>query len=157
MAKPERTYYVYNTPMGRLSIGSNGHAITRIAFGPVELEGIRKATELTNRASNELQEYLAGRRTSFDLPLEPVGTAFQKRVWEALLRIPYGETRTYAQVAAMVGSPNGQRAVGAANNRNPIPILIPCHRVIGANGNLVGYAWGLPIKQFLLDLEAKHV
>lgn len=152
-----RTYFVYNTPLGRLTIASDGSSITHILFGSVELSGRRQATELTNLASNQLQEYLAGRRKVFDLPLNPDGSAFQKKVWRALLDIPYGETRTYAQVAEAIGSPKSSRAVGMANNRNPLAMVIPCHRVVGANGNLVGYAAGLHIKKWLLELEANHV
>lgn len=150
-------YYVYNTPLGRLTIASDGSSITHVLFGACELEGIKRPTALTNMASNQLQEYLAGKRKAFDLPLAPSGTEFQLRVWHALRDIPYGETRTYAEVAEMIGSPRSSRAVGSANNRNPIAMIIPCHRVIGAGGNLVGYAAGLHIKRWLLDMEARNL
>ena len=101
----------------------------------------------------QLKAYLAGRLRDFDLPLAPQGTPFQQKVWAALAAIPYGETRSYKQVAEAVGCPRGCRAVGLANNRNPIAIVIPCHRVIGADGALVGYGGGLPIKECLLRLE----
>lgn len=101
----------------------------------------------------QLEEYFAGTRTTFDLPLDPVGTAFQRDVWRALLTIPYGETRSYADIARAVGRPTATRAVGAANGRNPIPIVTPCHRVIGSNGTLTGFGGGLPNKQLLLALE----
>jgi methylated-DNA-[protein]-cysteine S-methyltransferase len=101
----------------------------------------------------QLEEYFAGTRTSFDLPLDPVGTAFQRDVWRALLSIPYGETRSYADIARAIGRPTATRAVGAANGRNPIPIVTPCHRVIGSNGTLTGFGGGLPNKQLLLALE----
>lgn len=101
----------------------------------------------------QLEEYFAGTRTTFDLPLDPVGTAFQRDVWRALLTIPYGETRSYADIARAIGRPSATRAVGAANGRNPIPIVTPCHRVIGSNGTLTGFGGGLPNKQLLLALE----
>jgi methylated-DNA-[protein]-cysteine S-methyltransferase len=104
----------------------------------------------------ELSEYFSGKRTSFDLPLNPSGSAFQKRVWEQLRLIPCGQTRSYGDIAKAVGNPKAARAVGHANNRNPIMIIIPCHRVIGADGSLVGFGGGLEVKQFLLDLEARH-
>ncbi len=151
-----RTHYVYTTVIGPVTIASNGAAITHVAFGARELPGAFAPSELTNRAANQLQEYLAGKRTAFDLPLAPEGTPFQQRVWKALQNIPYGQTRSYADVAAAIGSPRATRAVGGANNRNPIAIVIPCHRVVGANGKLTGYAGGLPIKQRLLDLERAH-
>ena len=115
-----------------------------------------KDTKLLLKAKKELEEYFAGKRKEFDLPLEQEGTEFQKKVWEALERIPYGETRTYKDVAKMVGNEKASRAVGMANNKNNIPIIIPCHRVIGSNGKLVGYALGLDMKKYLLDLERKN-
>lgn len=105
------------------------------------------------RAAAQLGEYFAGARTAFDLPLDPVGTAFQKSVWAALRTIPHGETRSYAAIAAQIGRPGAARAVGAANGRNPLSIIAPCHRVIGANGSLTGFAGGLAAKRLLLDLE----
>ena len=147
------TYYVYPTPQGRVTIASDGRAVTGLAFGERAYPGQRRATELTNRAANQVQEYLAGKRRAFDLPLAPAGTAFQQRVWQALLDIPYGEVRTYSQVAQAVGNPRACRAVGQANNKNPIPLIIPCHRVVAAGGKLGGYAHGEHIKRFLLDLE----
>ena len=103
----------------------------------------------------QLDEYFAGRRTAFDLPLDPVGTDFQRDVWRALLTIPYAETRSYADIARAIGRPRATRAVGAANGRNPLPIVTPCHRVIGSNGRLTGFGGGLPNKQLLLALEAR--
>ena len=100
-----------------------------------------------------MSEYFAGKRTTFDVPLDAQGTDFQKRIWKALCTIPYGETRSYQQIAAIAGCPKGARAVGMANNRNPVSIIIPCHRVIGADGSLTGYAAGLPNKLKLLQLE----
>lgn len=115
-----------------------------------------KDTELLLEAKKELEEYFEGKRKEFDLPLEQEGTEFQKRVWNALEKIPYGETRTYKEVAKMIGNEKASRAVGMANNKNNIPIIVPCHRVIGSNGKLVGYALGLDMKKYLLDLEKKN-
>ena len=105
------------------------------------------------RGRAELLEYFRGKRRAFDLPLDPRGTPFQRRVWEALAAVPYGETVTYGALARRAGSPKAVRAVGQANHRNPLPILLPCHRVVGADGSLTGYAGGLELKRFLLDLE----
>lgn len=106
-------------------------------------------------AGQQLAAYFAGQRMDFDLPLDPRGTAFQRQVWQALRQIPYGATASYGQVAERVGRPGAARAVGSANHRNPLPIVVPCHRVIGADGALVGYGGGLRFKRFLLDLEAR--
>ncbi len=103
----------------------------------------------------QLEEYFAGARTTFDLSLVPPGTAFQKKVWAALVRIPFGATATYGEIARAVGRPDASRAVGGANHRNPIAIIIPCHRVIGTDGAMTGYGGGLPRKRLLLDLEAR--
>lgn len=155
MAGGLATFFPYVTPVGHVTIASDGTSITEIAFGRQTLAGAEKPTELTNRAANQLQEYFAGKRKRFDLPLDPHGTPFQRRVWNALSEIPYGETRSYRQIAEAIGNPGAQRAVGSANNKNPLPIVIPCHRVIGANGKPVGYGGGLKTKEFLLDLERK--
>jgi methylated-DNA-[protein]-cysteine S-methyltransferase len=104
----------------------------------------------------QMQEYFAGERTDFDVALAAPGTAFQHRVWAALRQVPYGQTASYGQVAAMIGRPGAQRAVGLANGANPIAIIVPCHRVVGANGGLTGYGGGLERKQFLLDLERRR-
>lgn len=156
MTKAEQTYFTYLTPLGPMTVASDGTAVTHVLFGTHVLEGRAAPTELTNRTANELQEYLAGKRTAFDIPLAPAGTDFQRAVWKALQNIPYGQTRSYADIAAVVGNPKATRAVGSANNRNPIAVLIPCHRVVGANGKLTGYAGGLALKQRLLDLERAH-
>jgi methylated-DNA-[protein]-cysteine S-methyltransferase len=111
---------------------------------------------LLRQAVAQLRAYFAGELQHFDLPLDMQGTDFQKRVWRQLQSIPYGETRSYSFVANAIGAPKAVRAVGAANGRNPIPIVVPCHRVIGAGGSLVGYGGGLPLKKLLLDLEALH-
>lgn len=140
--------------VGTLTIICDEEAITGLEFLVKEpFEGIKKRTPLLERAVLQLEEYMDGKRKSFDLPLKPEGTEFQKKVWNALLDIPYGETRSYKDIAVFIGNPKACRAVGMANNRNPISIIIPCHRVIGANGSLVGYGGGLPIKIELLNLE----
>jgi methylated-DNA-[protein]-cysteine S-methyltransferase len=113
-------------------------------------------TPLIIQAALQLQEYFNGKRKEFQLPLAPEGTAFQQAVWKALLDIPYGQTRSYGQIAQNIGNPRASRAVGMANHNNPIGIIIPCHRVIGANGDLVGYAGGMDIKMQLLDLEKRY-
>ncbi|MFU0831916.1 MAG: Methylated-DNA--protein-cysteine methyltransferase [Oscillospiraceae bacterium] len=126
-----------------------------VRFGAAERKTLCRSP-LTDRAAAEIQEYFIGKRKQFDLPLSPRGTEFQKRVWHALQSIPYGETRSYRQIAEQIGSPKAYRAVGMANNKNPIAILIPCHRVIGSDGSLIGYAAGLDIKSRLLALEQEN-
>lgn len=138
------------TPIGALTLTASADAVTAVRFGA---QGARDASPLLDAAEAQLREYFAGARRTFDLPLAPHGTAFQQRVWAALRAIPYGETRTYGELAAAIGSPNASRAVGMANHRNLLPILIPCHRVIGADGSLAGYAGGLETKRRLLALE----
>ncbi len=143
------------TPIGLLRITASDKAI--IAIKPIEVEKNRLLSEDTNelvkKCVQELKEYFAGRRTNFDLPLAPKGTDFQKQVWQALQKIPYGETRTYGKIAQMMGKPKAARAIGMANHNNPILILIPCHRVIGGNGSLTGYAAGIENQKYLLELE----
>lgn len=112
-------------------------------------------TPLERRVAQELSEYFEGRRSRFTFPIAPVGTAFEGRVWDALRQIPYGETRTYGEIARSLGAPHGARAVGSANRKNPIPIVIPCHRVVAAQGGLGGYGGGLGLKRKLLDLETR--
>lgn len=142
------------TPIGPLTLQADEAAVTAIRFGA---GGAQDTSPLLDAAEAQLREYFAGARRTFDLPLAPHGTAFQQRVWAALRAIPYGETRTYGELAAAIGSPNASRAVGMANHRNPISIVIPCHRVIGANGTLTGYAGGLEIKRKLLALEGINI
>ncbi|MDR2157421.1 MAG: methylated-DNA--[protein]-cysteine S-methyltransferase [Clostridiales Family XIII bacterium] len=144
----------YETPFGGVLIASEGDFITRIAFvaQPVRTQA-DAPSELTDEAAKQMREYFSGERKGFDLPLNPQGTAFQRRVWDCLIKIPYGQTRSYKEVAADAGNPNACRAVGMANNRNPLPIVIPCHRVVGADGALTGYAFGLQMKRRLLELE----
>ena len=148
----------FKCPLGWVRISEESGAVTRLELlgmgeVPVDQEPARD-TPLLRDAEAQLHQYLAGERTRFEVPLAPAGTPFQQAVWEELQRIPYGETRTYGQIAAAVGNPKACRAVGMANNRNPIGIMIPCHRVVGSNGSLVGYATGLDHKRQLLDIEA---
>ena len=150
----EHNYYAYDSPFGNIMICSDGKAITRIALGgKIKPAGCNKTNALTDKAAGQLEEYFVGKRREFDVPLDPQGTKFQRSVWKALLEIPYGETRSYKQIAQMVKNPKAYRAVGMANNKNPIWIVIPCHRVIGADGSLTGYGGGLEMKQRLLELE----
>lgn len=148
----------YNTEIGLIMIEENGKAITKLYFvdknDSVDTNE-QNETELLKLAINQLNEYLDRKRTSFELPLEPKGTEFQKKVWNALRGIPYGETKTYGEIAKIIGNEKASRAVGMANNKNPIAIIVPCHRVIGANGKLVGYAGGLDLKEKLLQLEKR--
>ena len=142
--------YVVQSPVGPLTLEGTETALLALRFGALGQGGAAPVLEL---AARQLAEYFAGERRVFTVPLSPAGTPFQKRVWEALPSIPYGETSTYGAVAQRIGNPNACRAVGMANNRNPLPIIIPCHRVVGRDGSLTGYAGGLDRKQFLLDLE----
>lgn len=147
---------VVHSAMGPVSIISNGRAIVGTSFGDLP-EGVQnQELGVLAQACKQMKEYFSGTRKQFELPLEMNGTPFQKRVWNALLEIPYGETCSYKQIAIKVGNSKATRAVGMANNRNPIGIIVPCHRVIGANGALVGYAGGLSFKKFLLELESNH-
>ncbi len=144
--------FAISTPIGIMTAVEEGGALTRLSFGGCPGAG-GAPTPLIAQLEAQLAEYFAGQRREFTVPLAPRGTPWQRRVWEALLHIPYGKTRSYGEVARLAGNPKAARAVGLANNRNPIAILIPCHRVIGADGSLTGYAGGLPIKERLLALE----
>ena len=154
-------YTYLDTLIGPLLIAGDAEAIRTIRF-PKKGKAVQPEPQWNESASGpvseavrQLREYFAGKRTEFDLPLEPEGTAFQRRVWRRLQEIPYGETISYGELAKRIGNPKASRAVGAANGKNPIPIVIPCHRVIGANGTLTGFGGGLPIKEALLGLEKK--
>lgn len=150
------------SPIGLLKITASDTAVTAVERiisaeeGQVEMEDKTIENPFIRQCREELQEYFTGRRHSFDVPLAPSGTSFQQCVWNALCQIPYGQTRTYGEIAKMAGNPKASRAVGMANHRNPILILIPCHRVIGADGSLTGYAAGLEIKKYLLQLEKEN-
>jgi methylated-DNA-[protein]-cysteine S-methyltransferase len=150
-----RNVWHYDSPIGRIGIAETDGAVSHVFFendgAPADFSPAE--TPLILRTAAQLAEYFGGKRRVFDVPLSPRGTDFQLAVWKALQSIPFGETRSYKEIAGLVGNPKAGRAVGMANNRNPIAILIPCHRVIGADGSLVGYGGGLPAKRFLLDLE----
>lgn len=150
--------YCYDFPIGSLLIVEDSHAITHILMNQKLNDDAYKfeETPLIQEAYKQLNEYFAGKRKIFELPLAPNGTEFQKKCWQALQAIPYGETWSYKQLAKAIGNEKACRAVGGANNKNPIIIVIPCHRVIGANGHLVGYGGGLPIKEQLLKLEKEY-
>ncbi len=149
-------YQYLDSPVGRLRLVSNGERLIAIEFENLQTEAA-EGEECTDPAlkacGKQLREYFAGKRQEFDLPLSPTGTEFQKNVWRALKAIPYGELRSYRDIAESLQKPKAVRAVGAANGRNPLPIVIPCHRVIGSDGSLTGFAGGLEAKRVLLRLE----
>lgn len=151
------TAYTYvESPIGPLLLVSNGRALTKLYMNaPVPPDGAREdaTAEPLPTVAAQLAEYFRGERTSFDFPMEAEGTEFQKLVWKELCEIPYGATISYGELARRIGNPAASRAVGAANGQNPISIVVPCHRVIGANGKLTGYGGGLPNKERLLELE----
>ncbi len=153
-----KNIFFYQTDIGKIAIAENGTAITNLYFQSEKVpeDAVVQETELLQEACHQLLNYFAGKRKEFSLPLAPTGTEFQQNVWKSLRAIPYGETRSYKDIAQNVGSLKAFRAVGMANNKNPIPIFIPCHRVIGANGKLVGYAGGLNMKEQLLNLEKQY-
>jgi methylated-DNA-[protein]-cysteine S-methyltransferase len=140
-----------SSPLGTLRLDADGDELLAIHLHADP--GPQRSTPVLDAAVRQLGEYFAGERRAFDLPLAPRGTGFQQRVWQALLAIPYGETCSYSDVARAIGRPAASRAVGAANGKNPIAIVVPCHRVIGASGALTGYGGGLDTKRWLLALE----
>lgn len=146
-------YFKYQSAIGSLTFCEEEGKIIAISTHYTPERGNEEETEIIRKAYTQLTEYLDGKRKVFDLPLAPKGTDFQKQVWQALCKIPYGQTRTYKQIAEAIGNPKGVRAVGMANNRNPLIIVVPCHRVIGSNGKMIGYAAGVDKKEFLLRLE----
>lgn len=157
-------FITMESPLGIITLTSNGEAITALGLptekalhNVPELGQESKRDPLLLRAKAELTEYFAGERTAFTMPLDPEGTPFQKRVWDALRTIPFGETRSYRDIADIIGQPTATRAVGLANGRNPIGIIVPCHRVIGRDGSLTGYAGGLAAKSWLLEHEGVAV
>ncbi|WP_434797555.1 methylated-DNA--[protein]-cysteine S-methyltransferase [Terrisporobacter vanillatitrophus] len=145
--------FFYETEIGIIGIRENNKSITDIFFSKVDTNDNIEETDLIKECFKQLKEYLEGNRRKFDLPLEARGTEFQKKVWNELLKIPYGETKSYKDIAIAIGNEKACRAIGMANNKNHIPIIIPCHRVIGSNGKLVGYAGGLNVKEKLLNIE----
>ena len=151
----ERFAYL-SSPVGTLTLTEEEGALTGLYFGRLSRQGQEVLSPVLEETARQLSEYFSGKRREFSLPLSPKGTEFQLRVWRALETIPYGETRSYGDMARLIGSPKACRAVGMANHRNPISIIVPCHRVVGANGSLTGYGGGLDAKRFLLDLEQKN-
>jgi methylated-DNA-[protein]-cysteine S-methyltransferase len=158
-APPGLLYTTVPSPIGELLLAGDGDTLqllhmqegrSTVRVGP----GWTRSEAAFAHAREQLEEYFAGRRRTFDLPLGPAGNEFELAVWEALLEIPYGETMSYGELALQIGKPGAARAVGVANARNPIALIIPCHRVIGADGSLTGYGGGLERKRLLLDLEA---
>lgn len=149
--------HFYHSPIGTLALGEEDGYLTRVSFQEkIETPHIMENTPLLEEAAKQLEEYFGGNRSSFSLPLKLRGTEFQKKVWQALQSIPYGVTASYGEIAKQIGNPKGARAVGMANNKNPISVIIPCHRVVGSNGKLVGYGGGLDKKVFLLEMEEKN-
>ena len=142
-----------------MGIAQENDAITHIFFkGLGNFKGFEiKETQLIKRMAEEIEEYFAGKRRSFDIPLSMSGTDFQRSVWKALQTIPFGETRSYKDIATQIGNPKACRAVGMANNKNPVAIVVPCHRVIGQDGSMTGYAGGISVKEYLLDVERRNV
>jgi methylated-DNA-[protein]-cysteine S-methyltransferase len=149
-------YTTVESPIGEILLTAEDGALTRLYMSPFHLDGawVHDPAALAG-PSRQLAEYFAGGRTEFELELRPAGTAFQRAVWDLLLAIPYGETTTYGALAHALGDPRKVRAVGLANGRNPISIVVPCHRVIGADGSLTGYGGGLERKRILLELESE--
>ncbi len=155
------TYYHYHqTPIGPLLLAGDGEQLSLLGFPGGKMARRHEAhwvedVEPFRQVMAQLDAYFAGEHTEFDLPLAPRGTEFQQKVWQALTTIPYGETWSYGQLAKHIGKPKAFRAVGAANGLNPIPVIIPCHRVIGSNGKLTGFGGGLETKEYLLSLESE--
>jgi methylated-DNA-[protein]-cysteine S-methyltransferase len=150
-------WHQVDSPLGELLLVGDGRSLTRLEMPPWDVPaGASHDPDAFADVEAQLGAYFAGERTEFDLPLAPTGSGFQLAVWAALRRIPYGETASYGEIAAEIGRPDAVRAVGSTNGRNPIPVIVPCHRVIGADGSLVGFGGGLPRKRLLLELEAEH-
>ena len=146
--------YSYDTIIGKIFIAEKNGFIAQVSFKEISAE--KKETALIKKTYLELAEYFNGKRQIFNVPLSPEGTPFQKKVWEELKKIPYGQTATYKEIAKGIDNEKACRAVGMANNKNPIAIIIPCHRVIGSNGSLTGYAGGLTVKNKLLQIEHEY-
>ena len=144
------------TPIGTLYIVEENEKIIEIRYKTPKDNALEKDTKLLQKAEKEIDEYFKGERKEFDLPLNPKGTEFMKKVWKELQKIPYGKTATYGEIAKRIGNPKASRAVGMANHKNPIPIIIPCHRVVGKNNKMVGYALGISNKKYLLDIECRY-
>lgn len=150
----EESTILLDTPVGRLAVATDGCAVLSIRIETDRVQGLAQAeTPVAMQTINELEEYFAGKRKEFGIPIKMNGTAFQIRVWNELLKIPHGSVTTYGEIAARIGKPGAARAVGMACNRNPLLIVVPCHRVVGQNGSLTGYAAGTDKKRMLLELE----
>ena len=145
------TFYIYHTPLGALSLEADDLGLTRIAFGKTQLRGEFKPSTYTNNAATQIQEYLAKKRNVFSIPIHPEGSPFQTHVWKTLENIPYGETRSYKDIATLIGNVDSYRAVGSAINKNPLPIVIPSHRAVNSSGKVSANTDRT--KSFLLDLE----
>ena len=149
-------FWMFESPVGPIALAAEEGALVRLYLPNTPTPRLMPhKTPLMERAEEQLMEYFRGERQGFDLPIAPQGTEFQAQVWKALGEIPYGQTRSYGEIARRVDYPKGFRAVGMANHRNPLPILIPCHRVVGSGGKLTGYAGGVELKRRLLELEKK--
>lgn len=146
----------FDSVIGRIVVEDDGSFITRVYVDNAFI-GSGDNSRLFIAVKTQLEEYFCGKRREFDIPIRLNGTEFQKAVWNALLTVPYGKTASYKDIAAMIGKPKAARAVGGANNKNPIIIIVPCHRILGANGGLTGYACGTDIKQTLLNIEKNSV
>ena len=153
-----KSIFFYQTDAGKIGIMENGSAITQLFFAgeAFQVDAVENETVLLKEAGKQLLAYFSGQLQNFTIPLSPAGTEYMNRVWDYLCAIPYGQVRTYQQIAQTLGNARAARAVGLANNKNPIPIFIPCHRVIGTNGKLVGYRGGLPLKKRLLAMERQN-
>ena len=145
--------YFYQTIIGNIGIIEEDGFIIEISFEKTKTNFQIEETKLIQQTHQQLEEYFAGKRTEFTIPIKMLGTPFEEKVWQALTTIPYGETRSYQDIAIQIGNPKACRAVGMANHKNPLPIIVPCHRVIGKNRKLVGYAGGIGIKEKLLSIE----
>lgn len=148
-------FFTYRTPFGQITIQSDGARVTRLALGRQALTGTEAADPITNDCATQVNEYLAGRRSSFNVPISPKGSQFQKSVWAAVENIPYGQTRTASEIAAIVGSDGASQAVGRAANENPIPIIIPAHRIIPSNGRVNKNDQYAVLRQKFRELEAR--
>ena len=151
-------YFCYDTEIGTIKISEKDGKIIGLGFSDYKKENeIEKETDPIRKTYLQLKEYLYGKRKNFDIEIEMIGTEFQKKVWKELLNIPYGETRSYKDIAIAIENEKACRAVGNANNKNPIAIIVPCHRVIGSNGSMTGYAGGVDIKEKLLKIEKYNI
>jgi len=145
-----------DAPFGKLTLAVQDEALVAVHFGADPATDNSDVSETLDCAAEQLEEYFSGARCAFSVPIAMQGTPFQQRVWRALMDIGYGQTATYQDIADMIGNPKACRAVGMANNRNPLPIIVPCHRVVGKDGSLTGYAGGLDVKEWLLNLEKQE-